>query len=113
MADSLDAWRNARRNLLEIDNPLAECGHCGFANRLTGTWSVEGGRLVFRADANPLTRRGPNFHYCGESSESAEFTQITVDDKPLASEDVIALQAAEQAADEAEWTETGNGHVNG
>jgi hypothetical protein len=103
MASGWDAWRKARRNLLEIDNPLAECGHCGFANRLTGAWSVEDGRLVFRADANPLTRRGPNFHYCGESSETAEFTQITVDDKPLASKDVEALQAAERAADEADW----------
>jgi hypothetical protein len=108
LANSLDRWREARRTLVEIENPLAECGHCGFTNSLTGTWSVEDGRLVFRADPNPLTRRGPNFHYCGESSETAEFTQITVDDKPLTSEDVTALQAAEQAADEAEWAAIGS-----
>jgi hypothetical protein len=109
VADSLDAWRKARRNLLEIDNPHAECGHCGFGNRLTGTWSVEDGRLVFRADANPLTHRGPDFHSCGESSEIAEFTRITVDDKPLTDDDVAALQAAERAADEAQWREIENG----
>lgn len=105
MPDSWDAWCKARRNLLVIENPLAECGHCGFGNALTGTWSVEDGRLVFRADANPLSSRGPNFHRCSESSEVAEFKRITVDRKPLADEDVVALQAAEQAAEEAEWTE--------
>lgn len=104
MADSLDRWLKARRNLLEIESPLARCADCGFVNRLTGVWSVDDGRLVFRADANPLSRRGPDFHHCGESSEVAEFTRITVGDKPLRAEEVAALQAAE-----AQWNEIEGG----
>jgi hypothetical protein len=103
MTDSLDAWAKARRDLLEIENPLARCGHCGHVNGLDGTWSVEDGRLVFRADANPLTSRGPDFHGCSESSEVTEFKKITVDDKPLTPEQVAELQAVERAADEAEY----------
>jgi hypothetical protein len=103
MADSLDAWINARRDLLEIDNPLAQCGHCRFGNALKGSWSVEDGRLVFRADPNPLRGRGPDLHHCSESSEGAEFKRITVNGEPLPAEQVAALQAAERAADEAEF----------
>lgn len=109
MADSFEAWRKKRRNLLEIENPRAQCGHCHFTSRLTGTWTVENGRLVFRADANPLSHRGPDFHSCGESEEVTEFKRITVDDKELTAEEVVALQAAEQAADEAHWKEIEGG----
>lgn len=103
MAESLDEWARKRRDLLEIDNPTAECGHCGHVNGLTGTWSVENGRLVFRADANPLRSRGPDFHGCSESSPVAEFKRITVYGEPLTDEQVAALQAAARAADEAEY----------
>lgn len=88
---------------LEISAPLAECGHCRFTTQLRGTWSVENGRLVFRADLNPLTRRGPDFESCCESSPVIEFRHITVDDEPLASEQVEALRASARS-DEA-WRE--------
>jgi len=99
----MDAWRRSRRDLLEIENPGAQCGHCGFGNRLKGAWSVEGGRLVFRADANPLRSRGPDFESCGESDEIAEFRKITVNGEPLTPEQVAELQAAARAADGTEF----------
>src|ERR1035441_7885100 len=57
---------------LEIDNPSVQCGHCRFGARLTGVWSVEDGRLVFRADADPQPRRGPDLSSCCESSPVVE-----------------------------------------
>ncbi len=100
--DSLDRWRKSREDLLEIENPGVQCGSCSFSNTLSGAWSVENGRLVFRADASPLATRGPDFHHCGECG--AELTRITVgfEREPLAAEQVAALQASEREADEAE-----------
>ena len=108
MAESLDAWRKARRNLLEIEGPGATCGHCGHASAVKGAWSVEDGRLVFRADPNPLRGRGPDFVSCCESSEIAEFTRITVDGTELTAEQVGQLQAAQRAAEEAQWAQWAN-----
>jgi hypothetical protein len=90
-----DPWRET----LEISNPLAECGGCRFATALDGTWSVEDGRLVFRAMLNPLTRRGPSVDSCGEgyhndSPERVEFKRVTVDGKPLTDEQFATLKAS-------------------
>lgn len=95
-----EAWDKSRRDLLEIENPGAQCGHCGFGSVLYGAWSVEDGRLVFRADPNPMRSRGPDFESCGESSPVARFKRITVDGEALTDEQVAALQASAQAADE-------------
>jgi len=87
---------------LEIDNPRAECGACGFASRLGGAWSVEDGRLAFRADLDPLTRRGPDFGGCSESSHdglgAVSFLRIEVDGEALTGEQVAELRTAADAA---------------
>jgi hypothetical protein len=88
---------------LEIGAPLAECGHCRFTARLHGRWSVEDGRLVFRAALNPLASRGPDLDSCCESSPVVQFRQITVDGEPLTGEQVAALRAS-AGSDEA-WRE--------
>lgn len=102
-------WRKHYRQTLEIDNPLAKCGGCGFATALSGTWSVEGGRLVFRADLNPLARRGPSMGTCcegnheGVASGALEFRYVTVDGKPLADAQFAALKASAESP--AAWEE--------
>jgi hypothetical protein len=88
---------------LEIDNPLATCGHCRFTTALTGKWSVEDGRLVFRAALNPLTRRGPGLEGCSESDPAIHFGHIAVDSDPLTDEQVAELRAA--ARSEEAWRE--------
>lgn len=93
----------ADQKTLEIENPLAVCGHCRFATALTGEWSVEDGRLVFRAAADPQPRRGPDLSSCCESDPVVEFEAITVDDEPLAAEGVAALRATAREA----WDATG------
>jgi hypothetical protein len=87
---------------LEIDNPLAACGHCRFTTALDGTWSVEDGRLVFRAMLNPLTRRGPSMGSCCEGGHDGipgalEFKRVTVDGKPLTDEQFAALKASAES----------------
>lgn len=95
---------NREQETLEIDAPLAECGGCRFGSRLDGKWSVEDGRLVFRAALSPLTRRGPDYESCGEGRDGPhEFRRITVDGKPLTDEQVAELQAAQRS--KAAWDE--------
>jgi hypothetical protein len=90
-----------RGETLEIDNPLATCGGCRFTSALSGTWSVEGGRLVFRAMLNPLTRRSPSVGSCCESSHDGrgaiEFSGVTVDGEQLGDEQFAALRAASES----------------
>ena len=80
---------------LEIDGPTATCGGCRFVTRLTGKFSVEEGRLVWRGDPDPQPRRGPDLERCGESDRCPEggFRCITVDDEELTAEDTAALRA--------------------
>ena len=87
---------------LEIESPLVQCGHCRFATGLKGAWSVEDGRLVFRAAADPLRGRGPDYDSCGESDPVIEFERVTVDGEPLADEQVAQLRRTAQEASEAE-----------
>lgn len=88
------------RETLEIENPLATCGGCRFTTALDGAWSVEDGRLVFRAMLNPLTRRGPSMGTCCEGYHEGvevgalEFKRVTVDDKPLTDEQFATLKAS-------------------
>ncbi len=84
---------------LEIENPLAVCGHCRFTVPLRGEWSVEGGRLVFRADADPQPGRGPDLDHCGESDRAVEFKRITVGGKELSREQAVALRETAGRAD--------------
>lgn len=107
-------WRKHSHQTLEIDNPLAECGGCRHGSALSGTWSVEDGRLVFRADLNPLARRGPSMgsccegHHEGVKSGALEFRYVTVDGKPLTDEQFAALKASAESP-EAWEEETGSG----
>lgn len=93
------AWEKKRNVTLDIEGPTATCGDCGFQTRLSGEWSVEDGRLVWRGDADLQPGRGPDLNGCCESREIAEFRIVTVDDKELSAEDVAALR---QSASEAE-----------
>lgn len=102
-------WRKHYRQTLEIENPLAACGSCRFTTALSGTWSVEDGRLVFRAALDPLPRRGPSMgtccegHHEGVEHGALEFRYLTVDGKPLSGEDYAALKAS--AASPEAWDE--------
>lgn len=69
--------RDRERVTLEISNPSATCGHCRFMTELTGEWSVESGRLVFRAAADPQPRRGPDLESCCESDPVIRFEHVT------------------------------------
>jgi hypothetical protein len=97
------------RETLEIENPLAACGGCRFTAALGGTWSVEDGRLVFRAMLNPLARRGPSMDTCcegrheGVEAGALEFKHLTVDDRPLTDEEFAILKAS--AASPEAWEE--------
>jgi hypothetical protein len=105
-------WRRHYRQTLEIENPLATCGGCRFTSALSGTWSVEDGRLVFRAALNPLARRGPGMGSCCEGTHEGidygalEFRYLTVDGKALADEEFAALKASAESP-EAWEEETG------
>ena len=98
-----------RQKTLEIENPLAACGGCRFTTALSGTWSVEDGRLVFRAMLNPLARRGPGMGTCCEGRHEGvdvgalEFRRVTVDGKPLSDEQFTVLKAS--AASPEAWEE--------
>lgn len=83
---------------LQIENPLAVCGHCRFTTELSGEWSVEGGRLVFRADPDPQGRRGPDLESCGESDPVIEFEHVTAGGKPLGAGQVAELRETARAA---------------
>jgi len=94
-----DPWRET----LEIDSPLATCGGCRFTTALGGTWSVEDGRLVFRAALNPLARRGPGMGSCcegrheGVESGVLEFRRVTVDGNALSDEEFAVLKASAES----------------
>jgi hypothetical protein len=91
------------RETLEIENPLATCGGCRFTTALGGTWSVEDGRLVFRAMLDPLARRGPSMggccegHHEGVEFGALEFKRVTVDDRPLTDEEFATLKASAES----------------
>lgn len=61
---------------LELEPPTVECPYCRFKSSVSGTWSLEDGRLAFRADADPLTGRGPSLDGCREGRECGEFSGI-------------------------------------
>jgi hypothetical protein len=94
---------------LEIEAPAATCGHCRFTSALSGAWSVEDGRLVWRAEADPQPRRGPDLHSCCESSPVIEFTSITAEwgDREFSSEEIAALRATAEHARLHEFDEEG------
>lgn len=77
--------------------------------RLTGKFSVEDGRLVWRGDADPQPRRGPGLERCAESDRCPRggFRYITVDDEDLGSEDIAALRASAEYARLHEFDEPG------
>ena len=87
---------------LELESPAFTCGHCRFTTALAGHWTIEHSRLVFRADADPQPRRGPDLCCCGESREPASFTAIVTDTDQVFTGDVLTgLQTvAERAHDE-------------
>lgn len=106
-------WRKHYRQTLEIESPLATCGGCRFTTALSGTWTVEDSRLVFRADLNPLARRGPGMDSCCEGTHEGtpsgvlDFRYLTVDGKPLGDEEYAALKAS-AASPEAREEEMGH-----
>jgi hypothetical protein len=84
---------------LEIEGPSATCGACRFTSSLTGKFSVEDGRLVWRADPDPQPRRGPNLTFCGECKTcDEEFERVMAGDADLSAEDIAALRATVEYA---------------
>jgi hypothetical protein len=88
---------SSRQLTLEIEGPLATCGHCRFTTALTGEFSVEAGRLVWRGAPDPLPRRGPDLRCCCESDPVIEFKYINAGDEELSELQIAILR---QAADE-------------
>jgi hypothetical protein len=84
---------------LEIDGPSATCGHCRFTSALKGKFSVEDGRLVWRADESPQPGRGPDLRSCCESSPVIRFERITAGDEELSTEDIGALRETDRQAE--------------
>lgn len=88
---------------LKIEPPSATCPYCRFTSAVAGEWSVEDGRLVFRAAEDPLPSRGPSLDYCCEGSDCGEFSGIepswgdnlTVTDEQFAVLKATATQARE------------------
>ena len=97
------------RDTLEIEGPSASCGACRFMSALKGTWSVEDGRLVWRADPEPQPRRGPDLESCCEGRECGEFRRITADDEELSSEDIATIRATAAQARERQYAEWESG----
>jgi hypothetical protein len=93
------------RKALEVEGPSATCGGCRFTSALKGTWSVEDGRLVWRADPDPQPGRGPDLERCGESDRCPPggFEYITVDGEDLSAEDAAMLRASAADARQREW----------
>lgn len=95
--------RKYYRQTLEIESPLATCGGCRFTTALSGTWTVEDGRLVFRAALDPLQRRGPSMGSCCEGRHEGvecgalEFRYLTVDGEPLTGEQFATLRASAES----------------
>lgn len=83
---------------LHIEGPAATCGHCRFTAALSGTFSVEDGRLVWRGDADLQPRRGPDLRGCCESSPAISFEGIEADGEPLTAGQVEALRQSAAAA---------------
>lgn len=90
------------RDALEIEGPSAACGRCRFMSALSGRWSVEDGRLVWRADPDPQPRRGPDLESCCEGRKCGEFAGIVADGGELSAADVAALRETARLARERE-----------
>lgn len=100
---------NMTPKTLEIDVPVAKCGHCGFVSSLSGKWSVEDSQLVWRGNADLQPGRGPDLFSCCESREVTRFERMTVQEGPplwkereLSAEDLAALRASASEG-QAEW----------
>lgn len=59
--------------------PSFMCSKCHFSTSLSGRWSIEHGRLTFRADEDPQPRRGPDLGGCCEGYECGNFTKIVTE----------------------------------
>ena len=95
---------------LEISHPSATCGHCRFQSALEGEFTVEDGRLTWRANPDPQPRRGPDFWSCCESSPAVTFEHINADGKDLRGEEITALR---DTADKARAEEMRRWHEEG
>ena len=87
---------------LEIEPPVAVCGHCRFTTALTGVFTVEDGLLVWRGAADVQPRRGPGLESCCESDPVIDFAYVEADGTRLSEQNVAALRATARAAWEAE-----------
>src|SRR5713101_8459006 len=87
---------------LWVEHPIAECGQCFFTTRLSGKFTVEDGRLVWRGDPDVQPRRGPDLTSCCESNPVTEFEFIEAGGERLPAGDVEALRATARAAVDAE-----------
>lgn len=85
--------------VLDIDSPDVRCSVCSFTTSLSGQWTVEDGRLVFRADADPLQSRGPDFGGCSEGRQPHSVVGVTVDygHRRLSDEEFAMLRSAADA----------------
>lgn len=83
---------------LEIEAPGVECGNCNFSNYLAGEWTVEAGRLSWRADPDALRGRGPSFYSCGECGAEYDGAIFDFGRRQIDPQDFVALVASERDA---------------
>ena len=83
---------------LEISHPSVTCGHCRFQSALDGEFTVEDGRLTWRASPDPQPRRGPDFLSCCESSPVIRFEHIDADGKDLSDAEITTLRDTAEKA---------------
>jgi hypothetical protein len=74
---------------LELDSPAFTCGDCRFTTRLSGHWSIEYGRLVFRADPDPQPGRGPTIAGCSESDHITSFARVVTETGQIINGDAL------------------------
>ncbi len=80
---------------LEITGPTVECDDCRFGSYVAGTFSVEGGRLVWRGDRTLFPHRGADLDGCSESSPYVECVGIEVDGVILSEQEFNDLKRTE------------------
>jgi hypothetical protein len=91
---------------LELESPMFSCGACHFGTCIAGEWSIEEGRLVFRASPDPQQRRGPDLDGCCEGYACGHFTKIVADtDQVFEGEQLEQLRSTAHAwVDSQDWS---------
>jgi hypothetical protein len=80
---------------MEIEGPTIECGSCRFLASLSGVWSIEDGRLVWRGSEDLTPHRGPSLGTCSEGRDCNidrdHPVGLVLEGEPVSDEDYASL----------------------